>query len=64
MKSCLTGFFIALCFTTTKKVRGLIQKRWNTVTGEPNIRVPRDQCTGNTEDETPPGFNMLNMKNV
>ena len=63
MKFCLTGFFIALCFTTTKKVRGLIKKRWNGAR-EANIRVPRDQCTGHTQAETAAGFNMLDMKNV
>ncbi|KAL9970852.1 hypothetical protein ACROYT_G023303 [Oculina patagonica] len=61
----MQGFFIALCFITTKKVRGLLKngfiKQWNGAV-EPQTSVTRDQRTGNTDVETALGTNTFNMK--
>ncbi|KAL9970849.1 hypothetical protein ACROYT_G023300 [Oculina patagonica] len=63
----MQGFFIALCFTTTKKVRGLLKerfyKRWNGA-AEPQASVSRDHCTRNTDVETATGSNSFDMKRL
>jgi len=63
-----TGVFIMLCFTTTKKVRGLLKdglfKRWNGKV-EPQTSVTRDRRTGNSNVVTvPTGSNNFNMTSV
>jgi len=60
----MQGFFIALCFTTTKKVRGLLKERlskplWN-ATAEPQTSVTRDKFTGNAAVEPASGFTNMN----
>lgn len=59
----VTGFFIALCFTTTKKVRGLLKERlckplWN-VRAESQTSVTRDKYTGNAD--VGPAAGSMNM---
>ena len=63
-----TGVFIMLCFTTTKKVRGLLKdrlfKRRNGKV-EPQTSVTRDRRTGNSDVITvPTGSSNFNMTNV
>ena len=57
-----------LCFTTTKKVRGLLKdrlfKRWNGKV-EPQTSVTHDQRTGNSNAVTlPTGYNYFNVTSV
>ena len=63
-----TGVFIMLCFTTTKKVRGLLKNRlfkiWNGKV-EPQTSVTRDGKTGNSRVVTVrTGLNNFNMTSV
>ncbi|KAL9970846.1 hypothetical protein ACROYT_G023297 [Oculina patagonica] len=61
----MQGFFIALCFTTTKKVRGLLKerfyKRWNGA-AEPQTSVTREKYEKNGEAGSASGsFNMNSL---
>lgn len=56
----VSGFFIALCFTTSKRVRGLLKERFKKCAAEPQSNGIQDQNTIRDPD-TSPDFNKFSM---
>ena len=59
---CFTGFFITLCFVTTKRVRGLLKERFSkrlNGANKPRAGTTHDKRTAITDVERPGGSSII-----